>query len=100
MIVKIIKLPFKAVAAVITIAFIALHFAGAIALGLSSIITNLLASVFLFGSVAGWIMHQPPIMLVQTVGIGIFFALAPHIAEWLLGRLTDLTIALLTFICS
>ena len=100
MIVKIIKLPFKAVAIVLAVALMALHFVGAIALGLSAIVTNLLASVFLFGSVAGWIMHQPPIMLMQTVGIGIFFALAPHIAEWLLGRLTDLTIALLTFICS
>ena len=100
MIVKIIKLPFKAVAAVLAVALMALHFIGAIALGLSSIATNLLASVFLFGSVAGWIMNQPPIMLMQTVGIGIFFALAPHVAEWLLGRLTDLTIVLLDFICS
>ena len=100
MIVKIIKLPFKIVAIVLAIALMALHFVGAIALGLSSIVTNLLASVFLFGSVAGWIMQQPPIMLMQTVGIGIFFALAPHVAEWLLGRLTDLTIVLLDFICS
>ena len=45
-------------------------------------------------------MHQPQIMLTQTVGIGIFFALAPHIAEWWLGKLTDLTIVLLGFICS
>ena len=100
MIMKIIKLPFKAVAIVLAIALMALHFIGAIVLGLSSIVTNLLASVFLFGSVAGWIMQQPPIMLVQTVGIGIFFALTPHVAEWLLGRLTDLTIVLLDFICS
>ena len=100
MIVKIIKLPFKAVAAVITIALIALHFAGALALGFSSIITNLLASLFLFGSIAGWIMHEPTAMLAQTVSIGIFFALAPHIAERLLGKITDLTIALLSFICS
>ena len=100
MIMKIIRLPFKAVAIVLAIALMALHFVGAIALGFSSIATNLLASVFLFGSVAGWITNQPPIMLMQTVGIGIFFALAPHIAEWLLGRVTDLTIVLLDFICS
>ena len=48
MIVKIIKLPFKAVAIVLAIALMALHFIGAIALGLSAIVTNLLASVFLF----------------------------------------------------
>ena len=100
MIVKIIKLPFKAVAIVLAIALMALHFVGAISLGLSSIVTNLLASVFLFGSVAGWIMNQPSIMLMQAVSIGILFALAPHIGEWLLGKLTDLAIALLSFVCS
>lgn len=97
---KIIKLPFKAVATVLVPALLVIHFAGAIVLGLSSIITKLLASLFLFGSVAGWIMHEPVVMLAQTIGIGVFFALAPYIGEWLLGRLTDITIALLDFICS
>ena len=97
---KLIKLPFKVIAAALIPVLVVVHFTGAIILGLSSIITNLLASMFLFGSIAGWIMHEPTAMLAQTIGIGIFFALAPHIGEWLLGKLTDITIALLDFICS
>ena len=97
---KLIKLPFKVIAAALIPVLVVVHFTGAIMLGLSSIITNLLASMFLFGSIAGWIMHESTTMLVQTVGIGIFCALAPLIGEWLLGKLTDLTIVLLSFIRS
>jgi hypothetical protein len=39
---------------------------------------------------------QRPIF--QTAGLGIFFALAPHIAGWLLEKVTDLTIVLLDFL--
>ena len=100
MIMKLIKLPFKVVAVALVPALMILHFTGAIVLGLSSIFTNLFASLFLFGSIAGWIMHEQTTILAQTVGIGIFFSLAPHIGEWLLGKLIDITIALLDFICS
>lgn len=97
---KLIKQPFKVIAAVLIPVLLVIHFTGAIMLGLSSIITNMLANLFLLGSIAGWIMHEPTAMLAQTIGIGIFFALAPLIGAWLLGRLTDFTIALLFFICS
>ena len=100
MIMKLIKLPFKVVAVALVPALMILHFTGAIVLGLSSTFTNLLASLFLFGSIAGWIMHEQTTILAQTVGIGISFSLAPHIGEWLLSKLTDITIALLDFICS
>ena len=66
--------------------------------GLTSIATNLLAPVFLIGSVVGWIANAPSGMIFQTVGLGIFFALAPHIAGWLLGKATDLTLVLLDFL--
>ena len=66
--------------------------------GLTSIATNLLATVFLFGSVAGWIANAPNGMIFQTVGLGIFFAFAPHIAGWLLEKVTDLTLGLLDFL--
>lgn len=100
MILKLIKLPFKVVAVALVPALMILHFTGAIVLGLSSTFTNLLASLFLFGSIARWIMHEQTAMLVQTLGIGFFFALAPHIGEWLLSKLTDITTALLEFIFS
>ena len=66
--------------------------------GLTSIVTNLLATVFLIGSVAGWIANAPSGLIFQTAGLGIFFAFAPHIAGWLLEKATDLTLFLLDFL--
>ncbi len=98
MLIRLLKLPIKLAALPFIPVLLALHFSGAIVLGLSSIITNLLATVFLLGSLAGWIVHAPGVMLCQTVGIGVFFALAPHIAGWLLGKVTDVAILVLDFI--
>ena len=69
-----------------------------IIVGLTSIVTNLLATVFLIGSVAGWIANASNGMIFQTAGLGLFFAFAPHIAGWLLEKVTDLTLGLLDFI--
>ena len=66
--------------------------------GLTSIATNLLATVFLIGSVAGWIANAPSSLIFQTAELGIFFAFAPHIAGWLLEKVTDLTLGLLDFL--
>ena len=71
-----------------------------ILVGLTSVATNLLATVFLLGSVAGWIANAPSCLLFQTVGLGIFFVFAPHIAGWLLEKVTDLTLGLLDFLLS
>ncbi|MDO4357437.1 MAG: hypothetical protein Q4E13_13125 [Clostridia bacterium] len=98
MLIRLLKLPVKLAALPMIPVLLALHFAGTIVLGLSSVITNLLATVFLLGSLAGWIVHAPDAMLCQTVGIGIFFALAPHIVGWLLGIVTDVTIFILDFV--
>lgn len=98
MLIKLLKLPIKLAALPLIPVLLALHFAGAIVLGLSSVITNLLATVFLLGSLAGWVIHAPSSMLYQTVGIGIFFVLAPHIAGWLLGKVTDVTLLILDII--
>ena len=68
--------------------------------GLTSIVTNLLATVFLIGSVAGWIANAPSPMIFQAVGLGIFFAFAPHIAGWMLEKVTDITPVLLDFLLS
>ena len=95
---KLLKMPLKLAALPLIPVLLALHFAGAIVLGLSSVITNLLATFFLLGSLAGWVVHAPSAMVCQTVGIGIFFALALHIARWLLGKVTDVTILILDFI--
>lgn len=97
---RLLKLPLKLAVLPLIPVLLALHFAGAIVLGLSSIITNLLATVFLIGSLAGLVVHAPGSMLCQTVGISVFFALAPHIIGCLLGKITDVTIFILDFILS
>ena len=66
--------------------------------GLTSIATNLLATVFLIGSVAGWIANAPSVLIFQTAALGISFAFAPHIAGWSLEKVTDLTLGLLDFL--
>ena len=71
---------------------------GSILVGMSSIVTNLLATVFLIGSIAGPITDAPGSMICQTVGLGVFFALAPHIARWLLDRVTSLMLVILDFL--
>ncbi len=100
MLIRLLKLPIKLAALPFIPVLLALHLAGAIVLGMSSVITNLLATVFLLGSLAGWGVHAPGAMLCQTVGIGVFFALAPHIVGWLLDKVTDFAIHILDFILS
>ena len=76
MLLRLISLP-------VLVASLLVHVLLALVIGLSSIVTNLIGTFFIFGSIAGWITHAAPSMVWQTVGIGIFFFLAPHIAGWL-----------------
>ena len=85
---KLLKLPLIAM-------LLVFQLISSIIVGLTSIATNLLATVFLIGSVAGWIANAPSNLIFQTAVHGIFFAFAPHIAGWLLEKATDLTLGLL-----
>ena len=76
MLLRLISLP-------VLVASLVVHVLLALVIELSSIVTNLIGTFFIFGSIAGWITHAAPSMVWQTVGIGIFFFLAPHIAGWL-----------------
>ena len=100
MILKLIKLPLRLAALPILLALLALQLIGAVLLGLSSVVTHLLASVFLLGAVSGWLVHAQPWMVWQAVGIGLFFAFAPSLAAWLLNRMTDCALRILSFVLS
>ncbi len=100
MLLKLIKLPLRLAALPILLALLALQLLGAVQIGLSSIVTHLLASVFLIGAVAGWLVHAQPWMVWQAVGIGLFFAFAPSLAAWLLNRVTDCALRILSFVLS
>ena len=100
MILKLIKLPLRLAAIPVLLALLALQLLGAVLIGLSSVVTHLLASVFLIGAVAGWLAQAQSWMLWQAVGIGLFFAVAPSLAAWLLNRVTDCVIRILSFVLS
>ena len=100
MLLKLIKLHLRLAAIPILLALFILQLLGAVLLGLSSIVTHLLASVFLLGAIAGWLVHAQPWMVWQAVGIGLFFAFAPSLAAWLLNRITDCVLRILSFVLS
>ena len=95
---KLLKLPLRLAALPLIAILLVFQLISSLIVGLTSIATNLLATVFLIGSVAGWIANAPSVLIFQTAALGIFFAFAPHIAGWLLGKATDLTLGLLDFL--
>ena len=95
---KLLRLPLRLAALPLIAILLVFQLVSSLIVGLTSIATNLLATVFLIGSVAGWIANAPSGLIFQTAGLGIFFAFAPHIAGWLLKKVTDLTLILLDFL--
>ena len=95
---KLLKLPLRIATLPLIAILLVFQLISSVIVGLPSIATNLLATVFLIGSVAGWIANAPSGLIFQTAGLGIFFAFAPHIAGWLLEKVTDLMLVLLDFL--
>ena len=95
---KLLKLPLRIATLPLIAILLVFQLISSVIVGLTSIVTNLLATVFLFGSLAGWIANAPSGLIFQTVGLGIFLAFAPQIAGWLLEKVTDLTLGLLDFL--
>ena len=97
MLLKPIKLSLRLAAIPVLLALLVLQLLGTVLLGLSSVVTHLLANVFLIGAVAGWLVHAQPWMVWQAVGIGLFFAFAPSLAAWLQSRMNDCVLRILSF---
>ena len=95
---KLLKLPLRLAALPLIAILLAFQLISSLIVGLTSIATNLLATVFLIGSVVGWIANAPSGLIFQTAVLGIFFAFAPHSAGWLLEKVTNLTLVLLDFL--
>lgn len=95
---KLIRLPLRLAAIPILLALLALQLLASVLIGLSSVVTHLLASVFLLGAVAGWFVHAQSRMVRQAAGIGLFFAFAPSLAAWLLNRVTDCVLRILSLV--
>ena len=91
MLLTILKAPLKIAALLLAFLLLLVQLACTLLLGISSFVLNLLASLFLAGAVAGWIVHAEAMLVWRTAGVGIFFALLPSLAEWLLDGVAWLT---------
>lgn len=98
LLIKLVKIPLKVAALPIALALFLINVVCGILIGLSSIVTNLLSTLFFFGAAAGWINHAAPAFVWQIAGTGLFFLLAPHLANWLLNGVMSLLYAVLGFI--
>ena len=78
---KLLKLPLRLAALPLIAILLVFQLISSLIVGSTSIVTNLLATVFLIGSVAGWIANAPSNLIFQTAGLGIFFAFAVFSAQ-------------------
>ena len=91
MLLTILKAPLKIAALLLAFLLLLVQLACTLLLGIASFVLNLLASLFLAGAVAGWFVHAEAVLVWRTAGVGIFFALLPSLAEWLLDGVTWLS---------
>ena len=91
MLLTILKAPLKIAALLLAFLLLLVQLACTLLLGISAFLMNLLASLFLAGAVAGWIVHAEAMLVWRTAGAGIFSALLPSLAEWLLSGIAWLT---------
>ena len=98
MLLTILKAPLKIAALLLAFLLLLIQFACTLLLGIASFVLNLLASLFLAGAVAGWIIHAEAMLVWRTAGIGIFFVLLPSLVEGLLNGIAWLTEHLWDFV--
>ena len=91
MLLTILKAPLKIAALLLAFLLLLIQFACTLLLGIASFVLNLLASLFLAGAVAGWIIHAEAMLVWRTAGICIFFVLLPSLVEGLLNGIAWLT---------
>ena len=91
MLLTILKAPLKIAALLLAFLLLLVQLACTLLLGISAFLMNLLASLFLAGAVAGWIVHAEAMLVWRTAGAGIFFATLPFLAGWLLDGVTWLS---------
>ena len=91
MLLTVLKAPLKITALLLAFLLLLVQLACTLLLGISAFLMNLLASLFLAGAVAGWIVHAEAMLVWRTAGAGIFSALLPSLVEWLLDGVAWLT---------
>ena len=93
------KLPFRIAALPFLIALMAIRFASALITGLSSVITNALGTAAILAAAGIWMFNLGSNQdAYKMVGFALIFFLTPHIADWLVGKATDLGTSLVAFL--
>ena len=93
------KLPFRIAALPILIALMAVRFASALITGLSSVVTNALGTAAILAATGIWMFNLGTSQdAYKMAGFALVFFLTPHIADWLIGKATDLGTFLVTFL--
>ena len=93
------KLPFRAAAIPLLIALLAVRVASALITGLSSIVTNTICTLSFAVAAGIWMFGVGTSQdAMHVITIGLIFLLIPRVADWIVGKATNLCATLLTFI--
>ena len=93
------KLPFKAAAVSLLIALLAIRLVSALITGLSSIVTNTICTLSLAVAAGIWMFGVGTSQdAMHVLSIGLTFLLIPQVADWLVGKATDLGTTLVAFL--
>lgn len=96
-----VKLPFRIAALPVILVMMAVHFIVALITGISSVITNLLGTVAIATAAGIWMFRLgTDADAYGMLAFGAALIILPHIAEWVLGKMADITGCLLSFMTS
>ncbi len=93
------KLPFRIAALPLLITLIAIRFASGLITALSSVVTNTLGTAAILAAAGIWMFNLGTNQdAYKMVGFAAFLFIAPHAADWLVGKTTDLGTSLVAFL--
>ena len=93
------KLPFRAAALPLLAALIIIRLAAALITGLSSIVTNILGTVALAAAAGIWMFNLGTSQdAYKMIGFALLLFFVPHLADWLVEKVTDFCATLLAYI--
>ncbi len=93
------KLPFRVAALPVILALTVFQFITSLLVGLSSIVTNLLGALGIATAACIWMFRLgTDADAYKMLTLGIFFIVIPHVAGWMIGKITEACARLIAFI--
>ena len=94
-----VKLPFRVAALPVILALTVVQFITSLLVGLSSIVTNLLGTLGISTAACIWMFRLgTDADAYGMLALGIFFIVLPHVAGWMIGKVTEACTRLIAFI--